>query len=82
MQRNVAYCVGSLTSSEVANIASEVKVLPANFDPVSWLEENFESIVTLATAAVRDIVIEALEIGLADHPLVLLGQRAAAKVFH
>jgi hypothetical protein len=34
-------------------------------------------------AAVRDIVIEALEIGLADHPLVLRGERAAtAKTVH
>ena len=80
---DVAYCVVTLTASEVNDIAEEVRSLPERFEPVSWLEENYESIATLATAAVRDIVIEALEIGLADHPLVLRGQRAAAsKTLH
>jgi hypothetical protein len=75
---NVAYCVVTLTVNDVREIATEVKSLPERFEPVTWLEENYESIATLATAAVRDIVIEALEIGLADHPLVLRGQRAVA----
>lgn len=78
VDQKVTYCVVTLTFDEVSNIAAEVKVLPEDFDPVSWLEENFENIATLATAAVKDLVIEALEIGLADHPLVLRGQLAAA----
>ena len=80
---NVAYGVVTLTANEVSEIAAEVKRLPEHFEPVSWLEENFESIAAVATAAVRDIVIEALEIGLADHPLVLLNRRAATlKTLH
>ena len=83
MPHDVAYCVVALTASEVSEIAAEVKSLPEHFDPVSWLEENYDSIATLATAAVTDIVIEALEVGLADHPLVLRSQRAAAsKTLH
>jgi hypothetical protein len=83
VHQNVAYSVVTLTSDEVSKIAAEVKVLPKNFDPASWLEENFDSIATLAMAAARDIVVEALEIGLADHPLVLLGQRTSvSKTFH
>jgi len=83
VHKDVACCVVTLTSTEVSKIAAEVKILPENFDPVSWLEENFESIATLATEAVRDLVIEALEIGLADHPLVLRGQRTTtAKTVH
>jgi hypothetical protein len=78
VDQKVTYCVVTLTFDEVSNIAGEVKILPEDFDPVSWLEENFENIATLATAAVKDLVIEALEIGLADHPLVLRGQLAAA----
>jgi hypothetical protein len=83
VHQNITYRVITLTSDEVSEIAKEVRVLPDNFDPASWLEENFDSIAALATAAARDIVIEALEIGLADHPLVLLGRRASvAKIFH
>jgi hypothetical protein len=74
VHQKISYSLVTLTSDEVSKIAKEVKVLPENFDPVTWLRENFDSIVTLATAAARDIVIEALEIGLDDHPLVLLQQ--------
>jgi hypothetical protein len=41
-----------------------------------------ENIVTLATAAARDIITEAIEIGLADHPLVLLSRAAASRTLH
>jgi hypothetical protein len=80
---NVAYCVATLTSADVSRIAKEVKSLPENFESLSWLEQNFESIATLAAAAIRDIVIEALEIGLSDHPLILCAQRnQPAKTVH
>ena len=82
MVQRTAYCVVTLTSAEVGDIAAEVKNLPTNFDPVTWLENNLENIATLATAAARDIIIEALEIGLADHPLVLLSRAAASKTLH
>lgn len=82
MVQNIAYCVVALTSGEVSQIASEVKDLPKNFDPATWLENNLENIATLATAAARDIIIEALEIGLADHPLVLRSRAAPSRTLH
>ena len=83
MPENVVYSVVTLTAHEVSEIATEVKSLPKRFDPVSWLEENYDNVATLAIAAVKDIVIEALEIGLADHPLILFRQpMATSKTLH
>ena len=45
--------------------------LPENFEPTRWLEENRGDIVILATEVLKDIIYEALEIGLADHPFLL-----------
>jgi hypothetical protein len=61
VDQKVTYCVVTLTSDEVSNIAAEVKDLPEDFDPVSWLEGNVDNIATLAPAAVKDLVIEALD---------------------
>jgi hypothetical protein len=81
--QNATYILVTITPKEVGNIAGEVKVSTEYFDPVTWLEQNCVSIATLATAAVKDIVIEALEIGIADHPLVLRDQlTATAKILH
>jgi hypothetical protein len=81
--QNARYILVTITPTEVGKIAAEVKASTENFDPVSWLEQNGESIATLATAALKDIVIEGLEIGLADHPLVLRAQlTATAKSLH
>jgi hypothetical protein len=81
--QNARYILVTITPKEVGQIAAEVKASTENFDPVGWLERDCESIATLATAAIRDIVIEGLEIGLADHPLVLHSQlRATATTLH
>ncbi len=83
MLENAKYILVTIRSTEVANIAAEVNALTENFDPAGWLEQNCENIATLATEAVKDIIIEGLEIGLADHPLVLRAQlTATAKSLH
>jgi hypothetical protein len=66
-----ARVVITITLAEVSEIAETVHTLPDDFDPAAWLAENREDIAIVATEAVRDVVWEALEIGLADHPLVL-----------
>lgn len=66
--RRVAIIV---TLDEIKEIAQTVKSLPSDFDPATWLQENRQDIGIVATEAVRDVIWEALEIGLADHPLVL-----------
>lgn len=60
-----------ITPTVVSEVAEEVESLPENFEPTRWLEENRADIVIVATEAVKDIIHEALEIGLADHPLLL-----------
>jgi hypothetical protein len=77
VSQNARYILVTITPTEVGRIAADVKASTENFDPVGWLEQNCENIATLAMAAVKDIVIEGLEIGLADHPLVLRSQLTA-----
>ena len=60
-----------VTSTLVSEIAETIEDLPGDFDPATWLEKNQEDISIVATEAIRDVVWEALKIGLADHPLVL-----------
>ena len=67
----IPHLVIIITPTVVSEIAEEVEILPEDFEPTRWLEENRGDIVILATEAVKDIIYEALEIGLADHPLLL-----------
>ena len=55
----------------VGQIAKSLERLPSNFDPAAWLKQNRDPIAIVAAEAVKEVVLEALEIGLADHPLVL-----------
>jgi hypothetical protein len=59
-----------VTATIVGDIAKTIEDLPGDFDPVEWLDQNQQDISIVATEAIRDIVWEALKIGLADHPLV------------
>ncbi len=68
-----------ISPSVVGQIANSVKRLPGDFDPTVWLKEHREKIAIVATEAVREVVWEALEIGLRDHPLVLRRQAGASK---
>ena len=68
---NLPYINITITPLDVMAIAAGVKTLAPDFDPVTWLEQNKKYVVIVATEAAKDIVYEALEIGLADHPLVL-----------
>jgi hypothetical protein len=70
-RRHFPQVVVVVTPAEVREIAETVEALPENFDPATWLEENRADIVIVATEAVKDVVFEALEFGLFDHPLVL-----------
>ena len=63
-----------ISPAEVNEIAQTISDLPSNFDPVEWLEETWADVSIVATEAVKDVVWEALAIGLADHPLVLRHQ--------
>ena len=65
----------------VGQIAKSVK-LPGDFDPAAWLKENRENIAIVATEAIREVVWEALELGLADHPLVLCRRTGGLKENH
>lgn len=69
--RHVTRVAIIVTLDEIKEIAQTVKNLPSDFDPATWLQENRQDIGIVATEAVRDVIWEALEIGLADHPLVL-----------
>lgn len=64
-----------VTSTVVSEIAKTIEDLPGDFDPVEWLDENQQDISIVAAEAIRDIVWEALKIGLADHPLVVQRSR-------
>ena len=71
MLHDLPYINITITPLDVVAIAEGIKKLPLNFDAVAWLERNKQDIQIVAMEAVKDIVYEALEIGLADHPLVL-----------
>jgi hypothetical protein len=66
-----ARTVITITPSEVLKIARTIKEIPSSFDAVGWLEEKWEEISIVAQQAAKDVIWEALAIGLADHPLVL-----------
>ena len=66
-----------VTPEHVNEIAETISELSSNFDPVEWLEETWGDISIVATEAVKDVVWEALAIGLADHPLVISHQAQA-----
>ncbi len=69
--RHVTRVAIIVTLDEIKGIAQTVKRLPSDFDPATWLQENRQDIRIVATEAVRDVIWEALKIGLADRPLVL-----------
>lgn len=64
-----------VTPIEVGEIAELVVtdggVLPEKFQPAEWLEANRADLAILITAAVKDILFDALDGGLIDHPLLL-----------
>ena len=64
-----------VTPVEVGEIAELVVNdgggLPENFQPAEWLEANRADLGILITEAVKDILFDALEGGLIDHPLLL-----------
>jgi hypothetical protein len=60
-----------ITPADVLEVAETVASLPEDFEPVAWLIENLDNITLVAKEAVKDVLYEALEIGLDDHPLVL-----------
>ncbi|HEY2532779.1 MAG TPA: hypothetical protein VGJ20_33430 [Xanthobacteraceae bacterium] len=71
-----------ISPTVVDQIAKSVDRLPGDFDPVAWLKENREDIAIVASEAIREVVWEALELGLADHPLVLHRRTAGRKAIH
>jgi len=64
MTQHVPSILVTVTASEVAEMAQEVGNLPQDFDPAAWLEENAGDLAVVATEAVREVVYEALELGL------------------
>ena len=76
MSRRDLFVLVTVTAAEVGEIAEQVDGLPEDFDPAVWLAENRTEITIVATEAVKDVIYEALEIGLADHPLILPRQIA------
>ena len=71
MLRHDPFITIVITLVEVAKIAETIEGLTEDFDPATWLEENRAAVTIVATEAVKDVVYEALEFGLADHPFVL-----------
>jgi hypothetical protein len=85
MQRGPWYAprvVIVISPALVGQIAKSVDRLPGDFDPATWLKENREDITIVATEAIREVVWEALELGLADHPLVLRGRSGSSNENH
>ena len=64
-----------VTPVEVGEIAELVVndggVLPENFQPAEWLEANQADLGIVITEAIKDVLFDALEGGLIDHPLLL-----------
>lgn len=60
-----------ITQADVSEIAETVESLPDNFDPLAWLEQNRIDLGIVVSEAVKDVIFDALEVGLVDHPLVL-----------
>ena len=54
----------TITASEVGEMAQEVGNLPRDFDPATWLEENAADLTIVAAEAAKEVVYEALELGL------------------
>jgi hypothetical protein len=71
-----------ISPTVVGQIAKSVNRLSGVFDPAAWLKENREDIAIVATEAIREVVWEALELGLADHPLVLRRRSGGSKENH
>lgn len=71
-----------ISPTVVGQIAKSVNRLPGDFDAAAWLKENREDIAIVATEAIREVVWEALELGLADHPLVLRRRSGGRKENH
>jgi hypothetical protein len=68
MARRVPFISVMITATEVGEMAQEVSNLPHGFGPAIWLEENRADLTVVATEAVKEVVYEALELGLANHP--------------
>jgi hypothetical protein len=66
MARRVPFISVMITATEVGEMAQEVGNLPHGFDPAIWLEENRADLTVVATEAVKEVVYEALELGLAN----------------
>jgi hypothetical protein len=64
-----------VTPKEVGEMADLVVehggALPEDFQPAAWLEANRIDLGIVARDAVQDVVFDALEGGLIDHPLLL-----------
>jgi hypothetical protein len=69
MSRHVPSILVMITAAEVGEMAKakEIGDLPPDFDPATWLEENHADLSIVATEAVKEVVYEALELGLANH---------------
>jgi hypothetical protein len=72
---HVPHVTITVTPTEVNEIAGFVAdsggVLPENFQPAAWLKANRADLAIMATEAVTNVVADALEGGLIDHPLLL-----------
>jgi len=67
MPRHVPRILVMITATEVDEMAQEVGYLPQDFDSAIWLEENRAELTVVATEAVKEVVYEALEQGLANY---------------
>ena len=69
---HVTITVAPMEVSEIAGfVADRGGVLPEKFQPAAWLEANRADLAIVATEAVTNVVADALEGGLIDHPLLL-----------
>lgn len=69
MARNVPSILVMITAAEIGEMAKEVGDLPQDFDPATWLEEHHADLTAAAAEAVNEVIYEALELGLANHPI-------------
>jgi len=71
MARRVPFISVTLTATEVREMAEEVGYVSQDFDPALWLEENRVDLTVVATEAVKEVVYEALELGLVNRTRIV-----------
>jgi hypothetical protein len=71
MARRVPFISVTVTATEVREMAEEVGYVSQDFDPALWLEENRVDLTVVATEAVKEVVYEALELGLVNRTRIV-----------